>query len=176
VAAQSQKALQNLRYGMLISNTLSILLRWFHQRGIFTLPFGIAYIFLWISYAVEIFIYYFLSSSGKPTYDANGNLLKSPSVDLANPGFVCEWMFDVLYITWACQIGSALFSEYVWWLYLTIPGYILFKVGPMAYNFLRPSGTPVEDAPAEPVSKRQQKLKARQDRGDPRVKSVNVKR
>ena len=45
----------------------------------------------------------------------------------------------------------------------------------MAFRFLKPS-TPVEDLPPEPTSKRQQKLKARQEKGDPRVKSVSVRR
>ena len=46
----------------------------------------------------------------------------------------------------------------------------------MAYGFLKPNQGLSEDAPAEPAtSKRQQKLKARQERGDPRVKAVNVK-
>lgn len=56
-----------------------------------------------------------------------------------------------------------------------IPGYILYKVGPMAFSFLKPSA-PVDDLPPEATSKRQQKLKARQEKGDSRVKSVNVRR
>ncbi|KAH8113403.1 hypothetical protein DFH11DRAFT_341836 [Phellopilus nigrolimitatus] len=174
-AAQNEKALQNLHVGMLASNALSILVRWWRRRGVFSLHFGAAFLCVVASYAAEALVYYFLSSSGRPSRDAAGNV-RPPSVDLANPGFVCEWMFDLLYITWACQVGSALFGEYVWWLYLTIPGYIVYKVGPMAYGFLRPSSSPSDEAPLEPVSKRQQKLKARQDRGDSRVKSVSVKR
>ncbi|KAL5530640.1 hypothetical protein ACEPAF_6898 [Sanghuangporus sanghuang] len=175
-AAQSEKALKNLKYGMVISNALSILLRLLRSRGIFSLPFGIVYILLVLSYFVEVFIFYFLLKSGTPVRDAKGNVVRPPSVELANPGYFCEWLFDVLYITWACQIGSALISEYVWWLYIAIPGYVIYKVGPMAYGFLKPGGAPADDVPVESTSKRQQKLKARQERGDPRVKAVNVNR
>ncbi|PAV20707.1 hypothetical protein PNOK_0333400 [Pyrrhoderma noxium] len=173
-AAQNEKALQNLHRGMIVSNVLSILLRWLRGRGIFSLSFGFVYFFLLMSYVVETLVYYFLSSSGTPKRDASGNM-RPASVDLANPGYFCEWMFDVLYITWACQVGSALLGEFVWWLYLSIPGYIIYKVGPMAFRFLKPSA-PAEDLPPEPTSKRQQKLKARQEKGDPRVKSVSVRR
>lgn len=57
-----------------------------------------------------------------------------------------------------------------------IPGYAVYKIGPMAYAFLNPGRAPPEGVPVEPASKRQQKLKARQEKGDPRVKAVNVKR
>lgn len=43
----------------------------------------------------------------------------------------------------------------------------------MAYRFLKPSGgiTDADEGSTEPgMSKRQQKLKARQEKGDPRVK------
>ncbi|KAI5117501.1 hypothetical protein M0805_009670 [Coniferiporia weirii] len=174
-AAQNEKSLQYLQRGMAVSNALSVLLRWWRHRGIFSLHFGIAYFFLVVSYIIEGLAYSFLVNAGKPTKDASGNV-KPASVDLANPGYFCEWVFDILYITWACQLGSALFGEYVWWLYITVPGYVLYKVGPMLYGFLKPSAPSGEEAPAEPTSKRQQKLKARQERGDPRVRSVNVKR
>ena len=81
--------------------TFSILARFFRSRGIFSLPFGVVYFFLVLSYIVEVVIFRFLVNSGTPTRDANGNVVRPPSVDLANPGYVCEWMFDVLYITCA---------------------------------------------------------------------------
>ena len=87
---------------MLISNILSIFLRWLRSRGLLSLPFGFTYILLILSYTVEIAIFYFLSSSGTPGRDAHGNVVKPPSVDLANPGYFVEWVFDVLYITCEC--------------------------------------------------------------------------
>ena len=125
---------------MLIANTLSILLRWFRHRGIFSLSFGKTYILLLFSYPIEAFLYYSLSGVGKPVRDASGIVLRAPSVDLSNPGYVYEGMFDVLYITcelyWtqqtrfspftdrlflgACQVGSALLGEWFWWLYIVV--------------------------------------------------------
>lgn len=87
---------------MLASNALSILLRWLRGRGIFSLPFGIAYFFLVVSYIGEVLVYYILSSAGTPTRDASGNVVRPPSVDLASPGYFYEWMFDVLYVT--CEL------------------------------------------------------------------------
>ncbi|THH11546.1 hypothetical protein EW145_g605 [Phellinidium pouzarii] len=165
-AAQNEKAIQNLHRSMATANVLSIFLRWWRRRGIFTLPFGVAYFFMVVSYVVEGFAYSFLTNAGKSTTDSTGTV-RPASIDLANPGYFIEWVFDILYVTWACQVGSALLGEYVWWLYISIPGYVLYKVGPMIYSFLRPSA-PLAEEPVEQTSKRQQKLKARQDRGDPR--------
>lgn len=83
---------------MAVSTLLSIFLRWWRHRGILSLPFGFAYVFMVLSYIVSFMTYSFLANAGKSTRDAAGNL-KPPSVDLSNPGMICEWIFDVLYIT-----------------------------------------------------------------------------
>ena len=33
---------------------------------------------------------------------------------------ITEWCWDIVYITWACQVGSALLGEWFWWLYLSV--------------------------------------------------------
>lgn len=86
---------------MVIANVLSVPLRWFRSRGIFSLSFGRVYILILVSYSLEAFLYFFLSSLGEPVKDEEGIVVKAPSVDLTSPGYVYEWMFDVLYIT--CQ-------------------------------------------------------------------------
>lgn len=90
-------------------------------------------------------------------------------------------------MTWICTLGSALLGNWVWWLYLAIPGFGAYKVFGIAQPFLAmfmpgifgpkaPKGaaadTPAAGAAAagEPgESKRQAKLRARMEKGDKRV-------
>lgn len=59
------------------------------------------------------------SSVGSPRRDAATSTLIAPGEDLNAPG-VTEWCFDVIYVTWICQVGTSLFGEFVWWLYLSV--------------------------------------------------------
>lgn len=60
-----------------------------------------------------------LSTVGSPRRDVATGTLIAPGEDLGAPG-VTEWCFDVIYVTWACQVGSALIGESFWWLYLSV--------------------------------------------------------
>ena len=92
----------------------------------------------------------------------------------------------------ACHVGSAVLGEWFWWLYTAvsitkkilrlnsfnfcdqIPLYASYKAWT---SFIQPmffgrSQSNEEEKPAPVESKRQQKLRQRQERGDPRVKAV----
>ena len=96
--------------------------------------------------------------------------------------------------TGACQVGSGIFGTWVWWLYmvvrdpspssaldpqfaLQIPGYAAFKlwgsvISPYVLGRSQSSVPPEDDSEKkEPVSKRQEKLRKRSERGDPRVQT-----
>ncbi|ELU41753.1 transcription factor TFIID complex subunit 8 c-term domain-containing protein [Rhizoctonia solani AG-1 IA] len=128
-----------------------------------------------LTFIPTVVLYRHLTSIGLPRKEPKTGALISPGEDLHQSG-ITEWCWDIIYVTWGCAVGSSLLGNWVWWLYLVIPGYAGFKiytkfVGPMFFN---KSGTaPVEDASAaEPTgpSKRQQKLQQRAEKGDPRVK------
>ena len=67
----------------------------------------------------EFVLFHHLSSIGLPRRDPTTGTLIAAGEDLAQPG-VTEYCWDVIYVTWICQVGSSLFGEFVWWLYLTV--------------------------------------------------------
>ena len=71
-----------------------------------------------LTLAPSIFLYLFLVRAGTPRRDASGILI-SPGDDLNQAGLT-DWSWDILYVTWACQVGSSLFGEWIWWLYLVV--------------------------------------------------------
>jgi len=177
-AAKNERAIQDLRQGFLIATILSLLI-----RAIFrTKSLSPARLSFWIhvfSHIPSTFIARYLAEIGGPKRSPTGELI-SPGEDLSQTG-VTELCFDVLYVTWACQIGSAIFGERFWWLAAAIPLYALYKIWTM---FLRPylgfgnsnTTNDAEEAAPERTSKRQEKLKKRSERGDPRVQTKTVKK
>ncbi|KZV69223.1 putative opsin [Peniophora sp. CONT] len=169
IASQNEAALKNLLYGQILANIVPFLIRLLYRA------FGRrTSIKVWIMSAIATgvsqFLYGRLAALGKPRRDANGTMVSAGS-DLNQPG-VTEWMFDVLYISWAAQVGSSILGEWVWLLYLVIPVFVIYKawgfIGPM---IMPQSSSAEEEAPVEQLSKRQEKLKKRSERGDPRVKT-----
>ena len=76
-----------------------------------------------------------LSTVGSPRRDIKTGALIAPGEDLGAPG-VTEWCFDVIYVTWACLVGSSLLGEFVWWLYLSVRRYwLLTGPGLVSSNF-----------------------------------------
>ncbi len=95
---------------------------------------------------------------------------------------------------------TAVISHRFWWLYLLIPGYLIYFVyrkaivpfllggrdpiaglvgtitGRGAGSPAAATGAPAEATGAETMSKRQQKLQKRQERGDPRVQTQTRRR
>jgi len=167
IAAQNEKAIKNMRTALLVVCLSSFALRFI----IFRRPYStFQLIFLTIPFIPSVGLSRYISKLGKPVRDASGTLI-SPGADL-NQGGITEWSFDILYITWACQVGSALLGEWFNFLYLVIPAFAMYKVWGLVSPFLfqRNSGDAADGE--ETVSKRQQKLQQRAERGDPRVKQM----
>ncbi|EJD53856.1 DUF788-domain-containing protein [Auricularia subglabra TFB-10046 SS5] len=172
-AAQNEAALRNLRIGMLVAYALAVVLRLLLRR---TTKGGL--ILAASTAGPSLAVYRFLVRAGTPRRDASGELISSGD-DLSQAG-VIEWAHDVLYVTWGCQVGSALLGEWFWYLYLAIPVYAIYKLWSFAAPMLGIGGgggpaLPAQEEAAaanQPTSKRQEKLKKRAERGDPRVKQV----
>ncbi len=200
-AQQNAETIKNLRLGLLISGAGSLVLRILLRRtSLRPTVFG-----FWVyalSLIPSIFLSRYLERIGSPRRDPTTGALISAGEDLSRPGII-EWAFDVVYITWACQLASGAFGDWVWWLYLVvsrlcfsamplslcgvlrdcvacqIPLYAVFKlwssvISPMLGFGRGGSGASAEaDAGTEAketVSKRQEKLRKRSERGDPRVR------
>ncbi|GBE79412.1 DUF788-domain-containing protein [Sparassis latifolia] len=175
VAQQNAGTIKNLRLGMLVVGALSFVLRLLLRRG----SLSPARLSFWIyvgSMAPSVFLFSYLERIGSPRRDPTTGTLLSAGEDLGRPGII-EWCFDVIYVTWACQVGSGAFGQWIWWFYLIIPIYAVFKLWTSVISPLilgrsgEPSSTDVDDAAAqEASSKRQEKLRKRSERGDPRVR------
>ncbi|KAI0773865.1 DUF788-domain-containing protein [Fomes fomentarius] len=178
VAQQNAETIKNLRLGLLISGAGSLVLRILLRRtSLRPTVFG-----FWVyalSLIPSIFLSRYLERIGSPRRDPTTGALISAGEDLSRPGII-EWAFDVVYITWACQLASGAFGDWVWWLYLVIPLYAVFKlwssvISPMLGFGRGGSGASAEadagtEAKETAVSKRQEKLRKRSERGDPRVR------
>ncbi|KAJ7179347.1 hypothetical protein C8R46DRAFT_1073483 [Mycena filopes] len=174
IAHQNESTVKTLRLGMIVPTIISLVLRLLLRRG--SLPPSKSALFL---YTVTFFPAFFLSNYlikiGTTRRDPTTGTLISYGEDLSQGG-VTEWCFDILYITWACQIGSGAFGEWFWWAYMTIPLYAVYKlwtsvISPMLG--LRSSAPAKEEATTdqETTSKRQEKIRKRGERGDPRVRA-----
>ncbi|KAH7344934.1 hypothetical protein B0J17DRAFT_637615 [Rhizoctonia solani] len=176
VAAQNEVAIRNLQMGMLIANALYWLLRLLLRGPL--LARGPTFLYI-LTFIPTVVLYRHLTSIGLPRKEPKTGALISPGEDLNQSG-ITEWCWDIIYVTWGCAVGSSLLGNWVWWLYLVIPGYAALKIytkfiGPMFFN--KPGSAPAEETPAAPTgpSKRQQKLQTRADKGDPRVKQQQVR-
>ncbi|EGO01661.1 hypothetical protein SERLA73DRAFT_177080 [Serpula lacrymans var. lacrymans S7.3] len=173
IAGQNEKAVKNLRLGMIVPTILSIVLRLIFRRSSLPPSKGALAIYI-LTYLPALFLSRYLENIGTSRRDPTTGTLISSGEDLNQSG-VTEWCFDILYVTWGCQIGSGAFGEWVWYLYLVIPLYAFLKlwtsfISPMVLG--RSSAPPSEETTEkETLSKRQEKLRKRGERGDPRVRA-----
>lgn len=65
---------------------------------------------------------YVLESSGRPKYDAQTKALIKSGEDL-NAAGLTEYMFDVVWVTWASLIAVILFGNWGWLLWALLPAY-----------------------------------------------------
>jgi len=156
---------------MLIANALYFLLRLMLPGNSF--PPATRQLTLYFMTAIPQFVLFrHLSTVGSPRRDSKTGALIAPGEDLGAPG-VTEWCFDVIYVTWACLVGSSLLGEFVWWLYLSIPLYAAWKlwtaiIGPMmGFNKLRQTAPAAADNSGdgtEALSKKQQKAQKKAEK------------
>ncbi|KAK4249621.1 hypothetical protein C7999DRAFT_12569 [Corynascus novoguineensis] len=117
-AKSNSAALNNLHLGSLIVNGLFLLLHFvFRSRSLL----------LWFIFSLPSFICQFtLEKTGRPKYDPDMKALKSSGEDLAAPGLT-DYMFDVIWVTWAAAILVALFGNWAWVLWTVIPVFGAYK-------------------------------------------------
>lgn len=72
------------------------------------------------------FCQFTLEKTGRPKFDANTKALKSSGEDLAAPGLT-EYMFDVIWVTWASLLVVMLFGNWGWLLWGVVPVYGAYK-------------------------------------------------
>ncbi|KAF5370146.1 hypothetical protein D9758_001281 [Tetrapyrgos nigripes] len=179
IASQNESAIKTLRLGMILPTILSILLRLLLRRD--SLPPSKGSLAIYVATFFPVFLLSnYLIKIGTTRRDPTTGALISYGEDLGQPG-VTEWCFDILYITWTCQIGSGAFGEWFWWLYMVIPIYAVFKlwmsvISPMFFGGSSSPAAASEGAEKESTSKRQEKLRKRSEKGDPRVKAQQVGR
>lgn len=65
---------------------------------------------------------YVLEVSGRPKYDPTTKALKTSGEDLAAQGLT-EYMFDVIWVTWATDVIVILFGNKGWLLWAIVPAY-----------------------------------------------------
>ncbi|OBZ76941.1 Meiotically up-regulated gene 69 protein [Grifola frondosa] len=110
IAQQNAEAIKNLRLGLLVSLALSFLLRVLFRRDSL-LPWRFSFWIYFLSVIPSVFLSWYLDKIGSPRRDPTTGTLISAGEDLGRPG-ILEWCFDVIYITWACQVGSGAFGEW----------------------------------------------------------------
>jgi len=116
-------ALNNLHIGTLSLNALFLLFNLLIKRrsllayAIFSIPC--------------LVVEYMLESTGRPKFDSNTKALKSAGEDLAAPGLT-EYMFDIIWITWASLVVVMLFGNWGWIFWSVVPMYGVYK----GYGFL----------------------------------------
>ncbi|KAI0544583.1 hypothetical protein F4679DRAFT_518701 [Xylaria curta] len=117
-AKANAAALKNLHIGTLIVNGLFVL---------FNLLFKRRSLLLYILLSIPSFICEFvLESTGRPKYEPSTNALKTAGEDLSAPGLT-EYMFDVIWVTWASVVLVTLFGNWGWLLWSVVPAYGAFK-------------------------------------------------
>ncbi|KXN87899.1 hypothetical protein AN958_07908 [Leucoagaricus sp. SymC.cos] len=171
IAHQNEAAVKTLKLGMIVPTLISLVLRFLFRRS--SLPPTKTSLALYVvTFFPSLFLSNYLIKIGTPRRDPTTGTLISYGEDLNQTG-VTEWCFDILYITWACQIGSGAFGEWFWFLYMVIPLYAVFKLWSSAISpYLQGRSLVPEDSQAnnQPTSKRQEKLRKRSEKGDPRVR------
>ncbi|KOS19503.1 Late endosome and vacuole interface protein 10 [Escovopsis weberi] len=93
---------------------------------------------------------YVLEASGRPRYDAASGALRSSGEDLAAAGLT-EYMFDVVWVTWASAVAAMVLGNWGWLLWAVVPaygGYTAYGLLGMGRKTLAQMQGPGEDAAA----------------------------
>ncbi|CAM1502917.1 Fc.00g076930.m01.CDS01 [Cosmosporella sp. VM-42] len=113
-AKSNAATLTNLHLGSLIVNALFLLSH-------FLLSSRSLWLFGLLS-APSLICEYILEISGRPKYDPATKALRSSGEDLSAQGLT-EYMFDVIWVTWASTIFVILLGNKAWFLWLVVPAY-----------------------------------------------------
>lgn len=117
-AKSNTSTLNSLHIGTLTLNLLFILFSLLFRRR------------SWLAYTIlsipSFIAQYILESTGRPKYDPQTKALKSAGEDLAAPGLT-EYMFDIIWITWASLVMVMLLGNWGWVVWGVVPVYGAWK-------------------------------------------------
>jgi SRP-independent targeting protein 2/TMEM208 len=113
-AKSNAVALNNLHIGSAVVNVVFILFRYIFKSRSLTL-----YIMLSIPALICEIV---LERAGRPVYDRDTKALRTAGEDMAAPGLT-EYMFDIVWVTWASVAVVLLFGNWGWLLWLAVPAY-----------------------------------------------------
>ncbi|KAM5345448.1 hypothetical protein ACJ41O_011310 [Fusarium nematophilum] len=116
-AKSNAAALNNLHIGSLIVNALFLLAHFFFRARSLWL-YGLLS-------APSLICEYVLEISGRPKYDPSTRVLRTAGEDLSSPGLT-EYMFDVIWVTWASAVLVILLGNKGWFLWVVVPAYGLY--------------------------------------------------
>ena len=142
------------------NNLFFLLLRLIVFRATYTRNTLVLYVLL---SAPALAIEFWLEKIGRPAYTENGEL-KRPGEDMDAKGLT-EFMWDVLYWTWACVAAAALVGNRAWWMYVVVPGYAMWMASStilsMRQGMAGMAGQSDGGGESTGESKRQKKLEKR---------------
>ncbi|GAA5983262.1 hypothetical protein JCM10908_000217 [Rhodotorula pacifica] len=178
IAAANAATLKQLRLGMAVSGGVYLL-------HLFIFSSGRSYrrLFLFaVTEAIAVGLWNQLQAMAQRGEELNGS-----------KGLV-SYIFDILYVTWFIHVTTALISAKFWYLYWVIPLYAMYRLASFALPYISPSlaaalrgggangtgpqgagGVAGQDGPAQPTSKRQEKLRKRMEKGDPRIQQREMR-
>ncbi|GAA5952319.1 hypothetical protein JCM3765_001941 [Sporobolomyces pararoseus] len=180
IATENAKQLTLLRAGTAISSIIYILHLFLFQSG---------------RTKWRIFLFVASLTSELSTWQQLEMMASRGQAIFEGKGLI-QYMFDLIYITWFVHLTTALVSTKFWYLFWIIPGYGLYKLSNFFFPNLLSSITGSSSssssgpsrsgngiaAPAagaqdgvttEIMSKRQEKLRKRVEKGDPRAIAKN---
>ena len=119
---------------------------------------------LWILLSLPAWtVEFWLEKIGRPTYAENGELKRSGE-DLEAKGLT-DFMWDLVYWTWACITAAAMVGDKAWWMYAVVPAYSVWVASTTIMGMRKGIAGPIDATAQEPDaggdSKRQRKLEKR---------------
>ncbi|ROW12132.1 hypothetical protein VMCG_00183 [Cytospora schulzeri] len=156
-AKSNTEALKNLHLGAAVVNVLFLLWHFlFKSRSLW------AYALL----SAPSFICQFaLEKAGRPSYEPSTGALRNSGEDMSAPGLT-EYMWDVIWVTWACQILVMLFGNWFWLIWAVVPaygaykGYGLLGAARQMAGMQTQGGAPGQDAAPVPGNRKQRRAAA----------------
>lgn len=110
--------------------------------------------------APQLLVQLYFERLSRPTLNEDGGV-KRPGEDLDAKGLT-EYMWDVVYWSYACIALAAIIGDYAWWLWAVIPAYSVYAAYTtytgMTGGYQDAAGVP---QPASGTSKRQAKMEKR---------------
>lgn len=157
LAARNTTKLNQAHLISLGNNVFFLLMRLLVYRSTYSRKALILWVFLSLpAWVLE----FWLEKIGRPTYAENGELKRSGE-DLEAKGLT-DFMWDLVYWTWACITAAAVVGDKAWWMYAVVPVYSVWVASTtimgMRKGMAGQGDASAQEADAGGDSKRQKKL------------------